>query len=188
METDTKTALLNAAEEMVRTRGYDAFSFADLAARVDIRKASVHYHYPSKADLSEALIAGYHKRVSEHCAEISRTAPSAAAKLKALMSFYRDAAGDGECLCLCVSLTTSPANLPSSVTQRLKGFRTMVTDWIERVFIDALRDGSVSGVASPKDEAAAVLALLEGAQLAARPTGSIVPFDAATELFRRRLR
>ena len=54
---DTQDLLLTEAERLVRTRGFDAMSFADLAVAADIRKASVHYHFPTKADLAAKLIA-----------------------------------------------------------------------------------------------------------------------------------
>ena len=60
---DTRTALLDAAENVVRMRGYDGFSYADLAGAVGIRKASIHHHFPAKQDLATAIVARYAARV-----------------------------------------------------------------------------------------------------------------------------
>ena len=59
MSAGTKVRLLNEAETLIRTRGYAAFSYADLSERVGIRKASIHHHFPTKAELGGALIDGY---------------------------------------------------------------------------------------------------------------------------------
>jgi AcrR family transcriptional regulator len=47
------------AERLVQTRGYNGFSYADVAAELNISKASLHYHFPGKAELGEALIRRY---------------------------------------------------------------------------------------------------------------------------------
>jgi len=52
----TRVALLKVAENQMRSRGYSAFSYADLAAKIGIRKASIHHHFPTKERLGQALI------------------------------------------------------------------------------------------------------------------------------------
>jgi TetR/AcrR family transcriptional repressor of nem operon len=56
MSIDTKTILLDSAERVARARGFDGFSYADLAAEVEISKASIHNHFASKATLAVALM------------------------------------------------------------------------------------------------------------------------------------
>jgi TetR/AcrR family transcriptional repressor of nem operon len=53
MNKTTKTTLLDVAEELLLTRGYNGFSYNDIAEKVGIRKASIHYHFPSKSGLGE---------------------------------------------------------------------------------------------------------------------------------------
>lgn len=60
---DTREALLEAALDLIMTRGYASFSFQDLADRVGIRKASIHYHFPSKGALGVALVRRLHDRM-----------------------------------------------------------------------------------------------------------------------------
>ncbi|MDP2026901.1 TetR/AcrR family transcriptional regulator [Sulfuriferula sp.] len=43
---------------MVQRRGFNDFSYADIANEVGIRKASLHHHFPTKTDLGLALIDG----------------------------------------------------------------------------------------------------------------------------------
>ena len=58
---NTRTSLLDSAEQAVRQRGYNGFSYADLAREIGIRKASIHHHFPTKADLGLALIERYNQ-------------------------------------------------------------------------------------------------------------------------------
>lgn len=59
MAMNTKTNLLNSAERVARTRGFDGFSYADLAADVGTIKASIHHHFASKAALAVTLMNRY---------------------------------------------------------------------------------------------------------------------------------
>ena len=62
----------------------------------------------------------------------------------------------------------------------------MVLQWITATFELGHRDGTVSAIGDPSDEAPATLAMLEGAHLAARTKEDLAVFDAATRLLRAR--
>jgi TetR/AcrR family transcriptional regulator, transcriptional repressor for nem operon len=176
---DTKAALLDSAETAVRERGYDGFSYADLAAAVGIRKASVHHHFPAKADLAEALIERYSHAVFARLDEIDALQPSAGGRLAALVATYRAATADGTKLCLCVAFCTGRDSLSPAVLVILDAFRLRVAGWLSEVFILGKTDGSIAGVSDPLAEAQACLAQLEGAQLVARAAKDCARFDAA---------
>lgn len=188
MPPDTKTALLNCAERAARSRGFDGFSYADLAANVGIRKASIHHHFPTKAMLALSLIQRYHQTMLTACADIDGRGGTAAQRLASLIAIYRDAAGEGESLCLCVSFSTSPASLSPEVIAGLADFRRMIIDWISKVFELANGDHSIVSLDDPLEEAQAVLPLLEGAQLAARIEMNAAVYDKAVALLTKRLR
>ena len=49
---ETSARILDIAERLVQTRGFNAFSYADIAAALHVTKATLHYHFPTKG-LSE---------------------------------------------------------------------------------------------------------------------------------------
>jgi TetR/AcrR family transcriptional repressor of nem operon len=187
MTLDTKTALLDSAEAAARRLGFDGFSYADLAADVGIRKASIHYHFPTKADLSEALVSRYTEGFRTVCAQIDETEDTGAGRLRALIDRYSEALQGGQSLCLCVAFSISRDNLSEGTRQHMAQFRAMMIGWIERAFEAGQADGSITGVTDPKVEALAVLPLLEGAQLTARACGDASKFYEAIEILRGRL-
>lgn len=177
---DTKETLLNCAEALVRTRGFDAFSYADLAQEVGIRKASIHYHFATKADLAAQLIDRYSTEFLSRLQAISDREKSAADDLGAYIDIYREALGAGTRLCLCVSFGATRDSLDDVTQAHLTQFHTDSLTWLTRVWEKAASDGSVRGsFASPEDEAHATLALVEGAQLIARATASDQRFERA---------
>jgi TetR/AcrR family transcriptional regulator, transcriptional repressor for nem operon len=184
---DTRTALLESAERAARQRGFDAFSYADLARDVGIRKASIHHHFPKKADLALDLLERYASTFMDTLTQIEETGTSGTDKLSAYLDLYRDAVDGGTQLCLCVAFSAGRANLPDPVLRRLNQFHEDSAAWLKRVFIEAETDGSIPGLSDPAAEAHATLALMEGAQLLSRAAGEISPFDRATASFRSRL-
>jgi hypothetical protein len=68
-------AVLNAAEQLAQMRGYNGFSYADVAAQLGLTKASLHYHFPSKADLGRALIERYRAAFDFALSAIDQQAP-----------------------------------------------------------------------------------------------------------------
>lgn len=187
MSTDTKTALLNSAERAARTRGFDGFSYADLAEDVGIRKASIHHHFPTKAALSVELMQRYYRDIKEVCADIDVTVATGGARLDALINRYRAALDGGKSLCLCVSFSTSRESLPPAVILEISRFRVMMIDWLKETFETGQTDGTIANVIDPAQEAAATLPLLEGAQLAARAEENPELFENALYLLARRL-
>jgi TetR/AcrR family transcriptional repressor of nem operon len=182
MNRDTRTALMDLAEHSVRSRGFDGFSYADLAKTIGIRTASIHYHFPTKAKLSEALIERYQANLQHALAEITAAHASAGERLKALIALYRGALHDGQTVCLCVAFSICRESLPGTVISRVGAVRAMVLQWLTETFELGRRDGSVSAIHAPTDEAQATLAMLEGAHLAARTEQDLAVFDAATRL------
>lgn len=185
--TDTKTALLRSAERAARTKGFDGFSYADLAADVGIRKASIHHHFPAKADLTLAVMQRYHVAFVETCDRIDAAHTTGGARLNALIAAYRSALGNGEMVCLCVAFSISRDHITTDVRAAMGDFRQMMLEWLTATFTRGNGDGTIAQVADPAAEARAALALLEGAQLAARTQADPAAFDAALALMSSRL-
>lgn len=184
---DTKTNLLNAAENAARRRGFDGFSYADLAADVGITKASIHHHFASKATLAVALMKRYYTDLEAACGEIDAQHTTGAARLLALTERYYGALEGGQSLCLCVSFSTSTQSLSVETIAEMNGFRSMMIDWLSKTFALGQQDGTIKSVHDPVREADAALPLLEGAQLAARVAQDPNRFRAALHILTSRL-
>lgn len=52
---DGRSRILDEAERLFRTRGYNAVTMRDIAREVGIRQASLYYHFPSKEQLFVAV-------------------------------------------------------------------------------------------------------------------------------------
>ncbi|WP_420860591.1 TetR/AcrR family transcriptional regulator [Algirhabdus cladophorae] len=187
MALDTRTTLLDAAEHAARRRGYDGFSYGDLAQQIGIRKASVHYHFPNKSVLATTLVQRYFERFLRATEGFKAQHASAAGRLNATIDHYRAALEGGDCLCLCVAFSSGRDSLPPDAMDQVTSLRQAILEWLEAVFELAHLDGSIANLGDAGCEAQATLALLEGAQLAARAQNNLVPFDRAVQLLQDRL-
>ena len=96
----TSERILDIAERLVQTRGFSNVSYADIAAEMGITTASLHYHFPGKAELGQALITRYAQRFSNSLDQIEREQPNALAKLQAYAGLYADVLR-GQRMCMC---------------------------------------------------------------------------------------
>lgn len=185
---DRKQQILDTAEPLIRARGFDAFSYGDLEAVIGIRKASIHHHFPSKADLGLALTARYVTRVATKLDAIAARRTRAADRLVEYLDLYRQALAGGDQVCLCVALSAGRDSLAPDILAELDAFNTRSLAWLTAVFELARDDASISNVGEPGLEAPATLALVEGAQLLARASGDVLKFDLATAQLKSRIK
>jgi TetR/AcrR family transcriptional regulator, transcriptional repressor for nem operon len=177
-ETDTAARILDIAERLVQSRGFNAFSYADIAAELNVTKASLHYHYPGKAELGEALIGRYAARFSEALTAIDADGGDAPSRLAAYAAIYGDVLRDRR-MCLCGMLAADYETLPEPMQAAVIRFFDENVAWLAGVVEEGTREGTLRPSGSAQDAAQALLGGLEGALLVARPYGDVTRFEGA---------
>ncbi len=87
---DTATRILDVAERLVQTSGFNGFSYADISAELGITKASLHHHFATKAELGRALIERYSEAFSAALKVVDQRGGDAAAKLERYVKLYQE--------------------------------------------------------------------------------------------------
>ncbi|KQY43789.1 TetR/AcrR family transcriptional regulator [Cellulomonas sp. Root137] len=176
--TDTRTRILDVAERLVQTRGFNGFSYADVASELGIAKPSLHYHFATKADLGEALIRRYAERFAVALTSIAERPDDARRKLDAYVALYTDVLRDQR-MCLCGMLAAEYPTLPAPMRAAVTTFFDDNEAWLERVLDDGREQGALR-LTGPSDEAARIIVGgLEGAMLVARSHGDPARFETA---------
>ena len=183
---DTRAALM----DFCRTRSpVTGFRRLQLCGHGRCDRHSKSVDPPSFSDQGQSL-GSLDRAISDNLqhrlAEIEAAHATAGARLKALIALYRAALDGGHTVCLCVAFSTCRDSLSEVVIARVSAVRAMVLQWITATFELGQRDGSISAILDPADEAPATLAMLEGAHLAARTEEDLATFDAATRLLNAR--
>jgi TetR/AcrR family transcriptional regulator, transcriptional repressor for nem operon len=177
-DADTATRILDSAERLVQSRGFNGFSYADVSAELGITKATLHYHFAGKADLGRALIERYAARFDATLEQIDAAGGNARATLDAYARIYSDVLREQR-MCLCGMLAADYDTLPDPMRAAVIRFFDDNEAWLAGVFEQGLADGSLDVEGSAREAAQALLGGLEGAMLLARPYADTTRFDAA---------
>src|SRR5215475_2801136 len=104
-KSDTADKILDLAETLIQTRGYSAFSYQDISDGLGIRKASIHYHFPSKTNLGIAVVDRYVTRFGAALAALAADESlSSMAVLELYVEPYASFADTADRVCLCGAL------------------------------------------------------------------------------------
>jgi TetR/AcrR family transcriptional repressor of nem operon len=166
-ESDTASAILDVAERLVQTRGFNAFSYADVAAELGITKPALHYHFPGKAELGEALLIRYNARFSEALETIDTTCAGSTQKLEAYASLYAQVLAHQR-MCLCGMLAADYDTLPEPMRDAVIRFFDTNETWLSGVIEQGRQGGSLRVAGPTREVARMIIGTLEGAMLVAR--------------------
>jgi TetR/AcrR family transcriptional repressor of nem operon len=172
----TAERILDIAERLVQLRGFNNFSYADIASELGITKASLHYHFRGKAELGQALIDRYAERFATALGRIDEL-PDARAKLDAYAGLYADVLR-GKRMCMCGILAAEYHTLPAPMRGAVIRFFDDNQTWLEGVLAEGRADKTLSFAGATDDVAQSILGTLEGAMLVARPYGDVTRFNS----------
>lgn len=177
----TRERVIEVARSMMQQRGFNGFSYNDVAAAVGVSHVAVHHHFKAKSDLGAAAMADYGRTFTEALTDAERRHPDAAGRLKAFMELFRRVLDEGDRLCLCGMLASEYVTLPESIRAEVRSFFERSEAWLAHVLEDGRERGQLSFDESPKVVAEALLASLEGALISARTFGDARRFVTASE-------
>ncbi|HTO81598.1 MAG TPA: TetR/AcrR family transcriptional regulator [Methylomirabilota bacterium] len=180
MSPDTRSLILREAEFLIRTRGYAAFSYADLSARVGITKASIHHHFPTKEDLIVVLVREYIERFVAVLAGIKQQFAGPGARLRAYANLFLDGFEKGM-LPLCGALSAERSALPESMRPTVEDFFRIHLDWLRGVLGEGLAEGVLRPGLTIEQAALLLLSTLEGGTFVGWALAQKAPVLAAFE-------
>ena len=176
----TASAILDIAERLVQSRGFNGFSYADIASELGITKASLHYHFPGKAELGESLIRRYSARFGEALVEIDGRQAPALEKLRAYCDLYRVVLRS-ERMCLCGMLAAEYETLPTAMRDAVLVFFDDNQGWLANLLGDGRATDDLHFTGSPDEAAHEIIAALEGAMLVSRPYQNTTVLDSVAK-------
>jgi TetR/AcrR family transcriptional regulator, transcriptional repressor for nem operon len=175
---DTATRILDVAERLVQLRGFNGFSYADIAAELHITKASLHYHFAGKAELGRALIERYAERFTAALEAIDQHETDPVEKIRAYSAIYADVLSERR-MCLCGMLAAGYDTLAEPMQQAVIKFFDTNEAWLTRVLEEGQESGQIRLNGPVREAAQVIVSGLEGAMLIARPYDDVERFNAA---------
>lgn len=180
MSPDTRNTILQEAEFLIRTRGYAAFSYADLAERMEVTKASIHYYFPTKEDLIVVLHREYMVRFVAALAGIKEQHAGPGERLRTYANFFLDGFEKGM-LPLCGALSAERSALPASMQPQVTEFFRVHIVWLIGILEEGLAAGALRPHVVPEEMAMLLLSTLEGGSFVGWALQAKAPVLAAFE-------
>lgn len=167
---DTSEEILNAAEDLLQRRGYNAFSYHHIAVQLGVRNAAIHYHFPAKEDLGVALVQRYQERFRQWVRTTSAL-EDAWARLQAYFQTYLDFL-QADCKC-CPGgvLGTEFHAIPEAMREQARVLMREVYEWMVATLELGRGQGSLTFRGRPEDQAVQIGAALQGGLQIARLAG-----------------
>ncbi|MBN3803554.1 TetR/AcrR family transcriptional regulator [Paraburkholderia sp. Ac-20336] len=177
----TANRIMAAARQLIMRRGYNGFSYADIAEAIGIRKASIHHHFPVKTDLVIAVLNEWQEAFDADVALLQESGADAMAQLRAYIGHWeRCIADDTAPFCVAGMLGAERPSLPEEVAQVVTAFFDNLTVWLEQVLESGVKSDLIKLGSSFQTEAAMLVSLVYGAMLAARAYGNVELFKDVT--------
>jgi TetR/AcrR family transcriptional regulator, transcriptional repressor for nem operon len=162
MEATTKREeILDVAEAMIRNVGFNGFSTRDVASAVGIKSASVHYHFPTKADMGAAVTERYTDRFLNELGDPRQFKDDAREVVALYVNTFRETLIRDDKLCLCAVLGAEIGGLPLEVGSQTRVFFARNLAWLKK----ALAESSKMSVPEASAFAVHILAALEGGMI-----------------------
>ncbi len=180
MSSNSREAILAAAKSTAQAHGYSGLNFRDLARDVGIKSSSVHYYFPSKAELGVAVARRYWEDTAAVLEAMLAETADPARCLRQYPEIFRKSLESENRLCLCSFMAAEYDDLPEAVKKEVQAFADVNVAWLSKVL------SAASAISSQESElrARAIFAAIAGAQLLARSRSDIALFDELIESYR----
>ncbi len=168
----TSDVILASARALIVNGGYNGFSYADIADVVGIRKASIHHHFPTKADLVRTLVLRYREDAQSGVAALENSGGQPLDILRTYADHWAKCIEDASRpFCVCAMLASELPSLPREVATEVTAFFRFLSRWLTAVMERGAVTGSLTLSSPPEVEAAVFLACVHGAMLSAPAYG-----------------
>lgn len=165
---DTKESIVLLGDRLIRKKGYNAFSYADIAKELGVKNAAVHYHFPNKTDLGLAII-DYHLESLENFKKQTQELGSFQ-KINAFLGIYDHIKFDNK-VCLVGAMATDWDTVEEVIQSKMKVFADEILKWLRLVLQEGLDQKIFTFSSSVETKALMIVTNMLAATQLARITG-----------------
>ncbi|MDI1360531.1 TetR/AcrR family transcriptional regulator [Methylotenera sp.] len=183
-EQNVKQKIMAHGRTTVQAKGYSGLSFKELAKDVGVKSSSIHYYFPTKGDLGGALAAQYTSDFKDYLDGVLEEDLTPVECLQRYTNVFRDTLLNENRMCLGGIMSAEHQELPVEVRTEVIRFTEMNVDWIRQVLLLTLGKNATTTKALINQQALAIFAAVQGAQLVSRGRNDISIYDTAIETYR----
>jgi TetR/AcrR family transcriptional repressor of nem operon len=189
MQGETSVRILQTAKALISNLGYSGFSYADIAESVQIRKASIHHHFPTKASLVVAVLKAHREKMVQGTESLTQQVADPLVRLQAYVQHWEGCIRDqSQPFCIAALLAAELPSLPKEVGFEVQQHFLELSRWIRSTLEDGVSKHSLQLQGTPEDEAQTFMAIVHGAMLTARALANCDVFQSITTTALQRFR
>lgn len=158
---------MDIAQEFIQQRGYNAFSYSDIAGEIGIKTASIHYHFPSKADLGKNLLERYNEEFVKQTGAIDEKESSAVNRLKAYLDLNLELLDDQK-MCLAGAFASDIFTIPEELQIKVREFVSLNESWLAKTFREGRNASEIKLEGNVEIRARSFFSTVQGAMLIAK--------------------
>ena len=169
---DRKEEILEAATELLQTRSFSSFSYADLSGRIGISKASIHHHFPTKEKMACALVERCRESQRRLLVDLDQQHEDPWQRLETFLGGLGALADSGSKICPMGCLRIEHNVIGESIRDELHQYHELGLRWLARLLEEGRAKGQMIFPGTPDAQATLINAALQGALQNARAEGS----------------
>jgi AcrR family transcriptional regulator len=166
---ETREHIIRLADSLIRQRGFNAFSYSDIASVLELRNAAIHYHFPTKSLLGQAVVGEEINRLNAY-RKAHPTLPGELQFRRLVSIFYQNSKRGA--VCLMGALTPEFATFDFEMQGMVQRLCLDIRKWLIDCLAEARTSGRLSFAGTPNDRAAIVISTLLSSLLLSRVEGA----------------
>jgi Transcriptional regulator len=147
---DTRNEIIAIANDLIRSIGYNAFSYADISKELNIKNAAIHYYFPTKGDLGAEVIRknlSLFREKTESWKELPYRQ-----QLNNYLTMHDGFIADYRA-CIVGSLAPAFDTLPENMQHAVQRLVHVIIDWLSDILSKGKETGEFTFDGSPRTKA-----------------------------------
>ena len=128
----TREKILELGENLIRTKGYNAFSYQDISSELGIKNAAVHYYFPFKENLGTSIVKTNIQRFEEMVENMHSRGFDEWQQLESFIKIYIKSHREQK-KCLVGSLGPDFNTLSDTTKMELKHMVEIILKWLAEI-------------------------------------------------------
>jgi len=137
----TREKIIELGENLIRSKGYNAFSYQDISSELGIKNAAVHYYFPSKENLGTSIVRTNIQRFEEMIENMHSRGFDEIQQLETFIKIYIKSQREQK-LCIVGSLGPDFNTLSNTTREELTRITEMIITWLT----ETIESGKTKGL------------------------------------------
>lgn len=164
---NTRDKIILLGDNLIRKRGYNAFSFSDISKELSIKNASIHYYFPTKTALVIAIIQKHLILLEKFKENVSDINPIQ--KIIKFLSVYSITKSEGR-ISILGSLSNDYFTFTPEVQTELKILTNNTLNWLTETLKEGKKEGIFHYTIEDRKKALIIITNILGAEQLSRVT------------------